>query len=238
MKARLTLERKGTVAYVHLAAPKANVLDREMVTELDAIFASLEAKRDLRAIVVLPDGPHFSFGASIEEHLPDQIEGALARLGNLLRRVASAPAPTIAQVRGQCLGGGLELALACDLILADDSAQFAVPEIRLGVFPPAASALLPVRIGVAAASELTLTGVTWTADEARARGLVHRVDPELLLACSATGLRHAAKAVRRNVVKALEEDLPQLERLYLDELMAQPDACDGIRAFLDKRVHA
>jgi len=234
MKARLDLY--DDVAGVVLAAPKANILDRIMVSELDAIFASLESKHDLKAILVTSDGPHFSFGASIEEHLPGEIEGALSRLGNLLRRVANAPAPTIAEVKGQCLGGGLELVLACDLIVADDSAQFAAPEIRLGVFPPAASALLPLRIGVAAASELILTGATWSAEEARARGLVHRLNPEQLFSYSATGLRYAAKAVRRSIVKALHDDLPQLDRIYLDELMAQPGAADGIHAFLDKRA--
>src|SRR6185503_8308761 len=108
-----------------------------MISELDSIFETLQTRRELRAIVLEAEGPHFSFGASVEEHLPEQIRGALARLGALLRRVASAPAPVIAAVRGQCLGGGLELVLACDLVVAESSAQLGTPEIRLGVFPPA-----------------------------------------------------------------------------------------------------
>jgi cyclohexa-1,5-dienecarbonyl-CoA hydratase len=240
MKARLDLY--SDVARVTLAAPKANILDRVMVSELDAIFATLESHRDLKAIIVTSDGPHFSFGASVEEHLPGEIEGALARLGSLLRRVASAPAPTIAAVRGQCLGGGFELVLACDLIVAEESAMFGAPEINLGVFPPAASALLPVRIGVAAAAEMILTGESWNATKARDRGLVARIGEvgllfeEHFLPQSPNALRHAARAVRRNIVRALRDDLPQLDRLYLDELMAQPGAADGIRAFLDKRA--
>ena len=248
MKARLEFLHEGKVARVILAAPKANILDKPMVDELDAIFAQLESNRDLRAIVVTADGPHFSFGASVEEHLPDEIGGALSRLGGLLRRVAAAPAPVIAAIRGQCLGGGFELVLGCDLIIAETSAQFGVPEIKLGVFPPAASVLLPVRIGTAGASALTLTGRSWNAVEAKEQGLVTRLasDGQLdatlatwleedFLPRSPAALRHATRAIRMAVVHALNDDLPEMDRLYLDELMAEPDAVEGLRAFLEKR---
>ncbi len=248
MKARLERACDGMVARVFLAAPKANVLDRVMVEELDAIFAELERERDLRAVIIQGEGAHFSFGASVEEHLPEQIADALARLGGLLRRVANLPAPTIAALRGQCLGGGFELALACDLIIAEESAQLGAPEIKLGVFPPAATALLPIRIGVAGASAMILTGESWTGVRALQQGLVARVAPdgaldavvaayvnEWLLPRSANSLRHATRAVRRAIVQALNEDLPKLDRLYLDDLMGEPDAVEGIRAFLERR---
>lgn len=250
-KAKLELQHEGRVARVILAAPKANVLDQTMISELDALFASLEPRRELRAIVLEAEGPHFSFGASVEEHLPDQIEAALARLGALLRRVTSAPAPVIAAVRGQCLGGGLELVLACDLIVAEEGAQLGTPEIRLGVFPPAASALLPARIGVAGASALILTGTSWSGTKAMQQGLVARVAPDGQLATtleafleesflprSATAVRYAAQAVRRTIVRALKEDLPALDRLYLEGLMKEEDAVDGIRAFLERKSPA
>lgn len=248
-KTRLELRHDGRVAYVFLAAPKANVLDATMISELDTIFESLEGSRDLRAIVLEADGPNFSFGASVAEHLPDQIEAALVRLGALLRRVTAAPAPVIAAVRGQCLGGGLELVLACDLIVAEENAQLGAPEIRLGVFPPAASALLPARVGVAFASSLVLTGASVSGTDAMAKGLVVRTAPvgqlattieafleESFLPRSATAVRYAALAVRRAIVRALEEDLPALDRLYLDGLMREDDAVDGIRAFLEKKA--
>ncbi|HJQ37289.1 MAG TPA: enoyl-CoA hydratase/isomerase family protein [Thermoanaerobaculia bacterium] len=227
-----------TVARVVLSSP---ILDEALLSTLDAHFAALENRRDLHAIVLEAEGPHFSYGASIEEHLPESIESSLAHLHALLRRVAAAPAPTIAAVRGYCLGGGLELALACDLIVAAEDAQFGLPEIKLGVFPPAASALLPVRLGVAGASTLILTGTSWSAAEAFHHGLVARISAvddflnEHFLPRTATALRYAARAVRRNVVRALNEDLPQLERLYLEELMREDDAVDGIRAFLQRR---
>jgi cyclohexa-1,5-dienecarbonyl-CoA hydratase len=248
MKARLELNDGRTVARVILAAPKPNVLDAQMITELEAIFSSLDSERELRAVVIEGDGPHFSFGASVEEHLPDQIEAALSRLGALLRRVAATPAPTIAAVRGQCLGGGLELALACDLILAEESAQLGAPEIKLGVFPPAASVLLPLRIGIAPASAMILTGDSWNASRAMQQGLVTLITPEGGLQSgvdafieehfaprSPDALRHTSRVVRRSIVKALEEELPRIDRIYLDELMAEPDAEEGIRAFLERR---
>src|ERR1039457_480131 len=142
-----------------------------MIRELDSAL-SLCAGRELNALVIAADGPHFSFGASVEEHLPDQIAGTLRALNTLLRRIAEAPAPVIAAVRGQCLGGGFELVLACDLILADKTAQFGSPEIKLAVFAPAASALLPVRVGLAVAAQLLLTGAALSAEEAARCGLV------------------------------------------------------------------
>ena len=247
LKATIDWQFEGRVARIALAAPKANIVDRAMIASLDACFTEA-AKREPHAIVLAAEGPHFSFGASIEEHLPDQIAGALERLGNLLRRMAQLPAPTIAAVRGQCLGGGFELILGCDLIIAEEGAQLGVPEIKLGVFPPAASALLPVRIGAAQAAALTLTGTSWSAAEAKQRGLVARVaangslETELrswlesdFVKRSPAGLRYATYAIRRPIVRALEEELPEIDRVYLDRLMRAKNADEGIRAFLEKR---
>jgi cyclohexa-1,5-dienecarbonyl-CoA hydratase len=177
-KIRLEYTHQERVARITLAAPKANIVDRAMIRELDAAFSQV-GSRELNAIVLTADGPHFSFGASVQEHLPDQIAGTLQALHALLRRIYEAPAPVIAAVRGQCLGGGFELVLACDLILADKTAQFASPEIKLAVFAPAASALLPVRVGEAVASRLLLTGAALTAEEASRCGLVAKAVDDL-----------------------------------------------------------
>jgi len=247
-RARLELSCNGQVATVVLAAPKANILDREMMRDLGWSLDGLIAKQNLKVIVVTGEGPSFSYGASVREHLPDEIESTLHQLRELLIVVAKAPAPTIAAVRGHCLGGGFELALACDLILAEETAQFGCPEIKLGVFPPAASALLPARAGAGWASKIVLTGNTYTGKDLFAAGVVSRLaaagelDGELerwlesdFLPRSAAALRHAATAARFAVLRALEQDLPLLERIYLDKLMREPDAVEGIRAFLEKR---
>jgi len=248
MKIRVEFEHDGQVARVVLAALKANIVDRAMMADLESAFESLASRRDLKAIVLIGERPNFSFGASVQEHLPEQISGTLTRLHGLLRRIAEAPAPTIAAVRGQCLGGGLELALACDLILAEETAQLGCPEIQLRVFPPAASALLPARIGAGPAASLVLTGASMSGATAAAIGLVARtagpgqLDAVLaqwlaadFLPRSPSALRYAALAVRRPLMRALEQDLPVIERLYLKDLMSEPDAAEGILAFLEKR---
>jgi cyclohexa-1,5-dienecarbonyl-CoA hydratase len=247
-KVRLEFTHEGQVARIVLTAPKANIVDSAMMAQLQAAFSELPSSGSLKAVVLASDGAHFSFGASVEEHLPEHISGTLKKLGSLLRTIAATPAPTIAAVHGQCLGGALELALACDIILADETAQFALPEIKLGVFPPAGAALLPMKIGAARAAELILTGENWSATRAASAGLVRRVFTagqleskmygwleEDFLPRSPVALRFAAQAARRPLVYALEHDLPELEELYLDELMAHKDPEEGIRAFMEKR---
>lgn len=243
---RLGFTHQERVARITLACPKANILDREMIRELDEAVSEASS-HPLSAIVIGADGPHFSFGASVEEHLPDQIAGTLHALHGLLRNLHVVPAPLIAAVRGQCLGGGFELALACDLIVADSTAQFGVPEVKLGVFAPAASALLPLRVGQAMAARMLLTGAAISADEAVRCGLVSRVVEDLdaetgrwlesdFLPRSSSSLRFACRAARMSLRRGFAEDLTQLERLYLSELMTTSDAEEGIRAFLEKRA--
>ena len=247
-KVCLTFEHEDRVARVTLAAPRANILDAEMMGDLESVLEQLHRRSGLHAIVFSGEGPNFSFGASVEEHLPEKIGPTLRRLHELLRRMIDLPTATIAAVRGRCLGGGFELALACDLILAEENAQFGCPEIKLGVFPPAASAMLPIRIGSGPAASLVLTGESWTGVEAASRGLAARtaregeLEAELaawleksFLPHSPVALRHAAWATRRGMTVALIGDLPFFESHYLEDLMAEPDAVEGIRAFLEKR---
>jgi cyclohexa-1,5-dienecarbonyl-CoA hydratase len=247
-KAKLTFEHDNRVARVTLAVPKANIIDAAMMADLEAIFDQLLERRRLCAIVLGAEGPSFSYGASVEEHLPEKIGPTLKSLHGLLRRLSELPAPTIAAVRGQCLGGGLEFILACDIILAEESAQLGCPEIKLGVFPPAAAALLPVRLGAGRAASLVLTGESWSGSAASIAGLVSMVAPEgqldaVLADClkrdflprSPAALFHATQATRRPLRRALQMELPDLERIYLHDLMAEPDALEGLRAFLEKR---
>ncbi len=245
---KLSFEHDGQVARVALAAPKANIVDQAIMAALAETFDDVRNRRELKVMILTAEGPHFSFGASVQEHLPEHVRAMLARFSGLLGQLLELPAVTLAAVRGQCLGGGFELALACDFVVAEEGAQFACPEIKLAVFPPVAAVLLPARIGVSRASELVLTGGAWSAAQAAAAGLIAQTAPQgeldafvetwirdHFLARSPVALRYGVRAARLPLQRAMQEDLPQLERMYLDELMAESDAVEGLRAFIEKR---
>lgn len=235
----------GAVLHLLLDAPKANLLDEAMLGELPRALAAADDPR-LKAIVFEGAGAHFCFGASVAEHTRERAPAMLRQLHSLFRRLAALSLPTVAVVRGACLGGGLELASWCSFLFASPEATFGQPEIKLGVFPPLASLILPWRLGGGRALDLCVSGRTISAELAHAWGLVHEVTPdpaaaatrfvaEQLLPCSGSSLRFAERAARRALIDALDGGLPALERLYLDELMATPDANEGIAAFLQKR---
>jgi cyclohexa-1,5-dienecarbonyl-CoA hydratase len=239
-------EAEGRVLRLRLARPKANIVDAAMIAALDAALATHEREAALTAVILDAEGPHFSFGASVEEHLPDQCAAMLGELHALIRRMLAYPVPILVAVRGQCLGGGLEVAMAGSLIFAAPDAQLGQPEIRIGVFAPAASCLLPERVGQAAAEELLYSGRSLDAEEARTLGLVQVVaeDPAQaasdwvaahLLAKSASSLRQAVRAARQNFADRMAARLDAVERQYLDDLMSTKDAVEGLNAFLARR---
>lgn len=234
-----------------LDRPKGNIVSLEM---MQALLAALERARQLSTIKLISiegAGDHFSYGASVEEHQPELIRTALPELHRLVRALLDAPAPTAAIVRGKCLGGGFEIALACDLLFAGTTAVLGVPEITLGVFPPAAAALLPLRVGTARAASAILTGEARPVAKWLDTGLVElTAPPEELEAAvdhwfqthlaprSAAALRCAALASRAVLKKQVDAVLPELETFYLGALMQTHDAVEGIAAFLDKRAPA
>jgi cyclohexa-1,5-dienecarbonyl-CoA hydratase len=155
--------------------------------------------------------------------------------------------PTLAAVNGAALGGGMELAIGCDMVLAASGAKFGQPEIKLAVFPPIAAVLLPRLVPPARAMELLLGGDNINADEALRIGLVNRVlskenfaaelkafvDPYLTL--SRAALLSTRKAIRAASDKPFNAALDAAEEIYLKELMATADAKEGLAAFLEKR---
>jgi cyclohexa-1,5-dienecarbonyl-CoA hydratase len=227
---------------------KGNIVTADMVGALRSALEAVAENPHLKLITIEGAGVDFSFGASIPEHAPDQIARVLPEMHALIHDLLDAPAPTAAVVRGRCLGGGFELALACDFIFAEEGAMFGLPEIALGVFPPAAAALLPMRVGSARATGAILTGESSPAAAWQARGLVELVAPagDLQRAVddwfathlsrrSAAALRHGAAAARMGVQAHVREVLPRLEQLYLEDLMRTHDATEGVAAFLEKR---
>ena len=234
-----------------LDEPKANILSIAMMRDLRAALTAVAQSPLIRLVTIEGAGDHFSYGASVEEHRAGTIAAALGELHGLIRDLLTLSAPTAALVRGRCLGAGFELAVACDLLFAGTTAVLGAPEISLGVFPPAAAALLPPRIGASRAASAVLTGRTMRAEEWARTGLVELVAPpqELEAAVdqwfdmnlaprSAAALRCAALASRSDIRHHIDVVLPELEHLYLDTLMRTRDAAEGIEAFLEKRQPA
>jgi cyclohexa-1,5-dienecarbonyl-CoA hydratase len=245
-KVRVEELEGGAIWRLFLDAPKANILDSAMVNSLARVFRRTPAARGLKAICIEGVGKHFSFGASIEEHRPEHIRAMLTGFHGLFRTMADVSVVTLAAVRGQCLGGGLELAAFCSRVFAAPTAQLGQPEIRLGVFAPVGSLILPERMGRSAAEDLLLTGRNLSAEEAHQHHLVDELaaDPgeaaleyarANLLPHSASSLRLAVRAARRSFNLRFLSQLPELERLYLEDLSATDDAEEGIASFLEKR---
>jgi len=194
------IELDGALLRLRLARPKANIVDAAMIAALDGALLAHRANGALRGVLLDGEGPNFSFGASVEEHLPAQCAQMLASLHALIVNMVEFPAPILVAVRGQCLGGGLEVALAGGPIFAAPDAQFGQPEMKLGVFAPAASVLLPYRVNQPFAEDLLFSGRSIGADEARAAGLVHTVfdDPETAAEVEALVAREEARGVPAN----------------------------------------
>jgi cyclohexa-1,5-dienecarbonyl-CoA hydratase len=244
---RVWLDRDGALLRLRLSRPKANVLDAAMIAAVAHALAEHGKPGAIRAALIDAEGPHFSFGASVEEHLPDRCADMLKSLHTLLVAMLEWPRPILVAVRGQCLGGGLEFALAGSLIFAAPDAKLGQPEMTLGVFAPAASCLLPFRANQADAEDLLLSGRSVSAEEANRMGIVSVVapDPEAaaleyfdkhLAGKSAASLGFAVRAAREGMLPEAKRRIAAVERLYLEGLMATRDATEGLQAFLEKRA--
>ncbi len=245
----VSLDRSGDGAVLTLTvdAPPGNVLDIATCDRISGLLEEAAATTQARLLVVRGAGKHFSFGASVEEHLPEKAEFMLAALGRVVCELQAMPYPTLAAVQGRCLGGGVELALACGMLFLEEGAVLATPEIKLGVFAPAATALLAGRLPQALAEEMLLTGRDVSAEEALRWGLANRLVPKggldeavedwadsCLRPLSAASLR-VATAAWQDEKANLAERLQLHERRYLKDLLPSHDGSEGIRAFLDKR---
>lgn len=244
---KVWLEREGALLRLRLARPKANIVDATMIAALRKAFDSYRDNAGLLAALVDHEGPHFSFGASVKEHLPQHCEQMLKSFHALIAAMFEWPKPILVSVKGNCLGGGLELALAGTLIFAARDALFGQPEMKLGVFAPAASVLLPARVGQSRAEDLLHSGRSIDASTALAWGLANAVaeDPVALALeyfqnnlsnKSGASLGFGVQAVRSDFAAAMNKRLLIVERLYLDELMKTHDAVEGLDAFLAKRL--
>lgn len=226
------------VLRIVLSSPPVNILSIAM---MDEVAAALGDAGDARLVVFTGAGKHFSAGADVGEHLPETGRRMMDSFDAMLEAVRGLEVPSLAAVHGACLGAGFELALACDLVVVSETARLGVPEIRLGVFPPAAAAWLPERIGPIRAADLVLTGREIDGLTAGKWGLASRVLPaegfadgvaELvghLGGLSGEALRAARAAL------GVGSDLAAVSRLYRERTLTSADAIEGLTSFLEKR---
>ena len=234
----------GTIT---LSRPPVNVLNIAMMEEINAVLKGWQGKKDLKVVLFNAKGKCFSAGVDVGEHMGDMAPKMIEVFHGMFRLIDKIGIPTVASVYGSCLGGGCELAIFCDLVIASESAKFAQPEILVGVFPPIAAQIMPRIIGRKDAMDLILSGRIISAEEARAMGLVNKVvkQDELesatgefikpYLKLSAEVLRKTKKAMMVGLMDDLEPSLRAIEDIYLNELMSTADAQEGLKAFLEKR---
>ncbi len=231
---------------ITLSDPPLHILDIGMLEELREALGRVG--NDRHALIIEATGEKaFSAGASVQDHLGDRVAAMLSAFHDCFRILARLDLVTVALVRGPALGGGCELAMACDFVLASDRARFGQPEINLGVFPPVAAYQLSRQTAPRKGLELLLTGDTVDAAAAERLGLVNAVFPlaefdaraeewlERIYRQSASTIRFTKKAFRLAQAADFEDRLARVERLYLEELMHTSDATEGLNAFIEKR---
>jgi cyclohexa-1,5-dienecarbonyl-CoA hydratase len=233
------------IVELRLNAPPRNILTAELQSRLAAEFTRLRSLRDHNVVVLTTALPDFSAGADVSEHIGrDNCERMLKSAHELIAAILRHPVPVVVCVRGHCLGGAFELALACDHVVAHEDSRMGLPEITLGCYPPAALVLAPMKLPASLAAELVLSGRVFTARELAPQAGWH-ITPDLEAATSEILSRYAAlprepleeatRLMRCGAAERFEAAIGGIERDYLDRLLAMPDAQEGPRAFLEKR---
>lgn len=243
----IRLETVGGIGIITLNRPPLNVLHNPMMAELNSALESLVGA-DVAAIVFRAEGKAFSAGVDVADHEGEKAADMIRLFHGIFRKQAATDALTVALVQGAALGGGCEVACFCDIILASDKAKFGQPEVQVGVIPPVAACMFPLRVGLAKAVELTALGETVPAAEAHRIGLISHVYPVEEFAARAEAYLAGIRKLSRPVVRAAKravwltarqpmlQHLDRAERLYLEELMQLSDAHEGLAAFLAKRA--
>jgi enoyl-CoA hydratase/carnithine racemase len=248
----LTVEQRGTTTWLTLnRADAMNALSRGLVSELGATIRKLRTDSSVRAVVITGAGERaFCAGADLKERRAmslDETRAFLAELNGVLNEIAAFPAPVIAAINGGAFGGGLELALACDLRIAAEGAEVGLVEVRLGIIPGAGGTQRLRRIaGVSAAKELILTGRRISAARALELGVVSQVVErgglvqavELLAAeiaeCAPLAVSEAKHSIDGGHTLRMGDALA-LEQACYEVVLASEDRSEGLAAFLEKR---
>jgi cyclohexa-1,5-dienecarbonyl-CoA hydratase len=241
------LENVEGVARITLNRPKHNVFNIEMMQELNAELEKLVADSELKCVVIDAEGASWCAGVEVADHKPEMAADMINTFNRIFELVEELEVPVIASIQGACLGGGMEVAIACDIIVAAKSAIFGQPEIKLGFFPPYAAMRLPQLVGPSRAIEVCTTGKRYSAEEALTMGMIaHCVDDDLLAEVtdklvkeitynSPLIIRLNKRAVKKHLGLDFNSAVKGVSDLFLNELMKTEDTLEGIASFEEKR---
>lgn len=244
----ITFEIKEDKAFLTINRPPLNILNISSMEEINEAISSLTGKNDIKVLVMAGKGDKaFSAGVDVTDHTEDKVEKMLQVFHDIFRNMLKLDQVTVAALKGLTLGGGCEIALFCDLIIAADNLKIGQPEIKLSVLAPVALLVLPRLIGLKKASELLLTGKTIEAVEAERIGLINKVVPlasfsselesfvQPFSELSSTGLKYSKKGIQLGLETDFINGLERIEKIYREELMASEDAHEGLKAFMERR---
>ncbi|MDY0002010.1 MAG: enoyl-CoA hydratase/isomerase family protein [Polyangia bacterium] len=240
-------EVRDDVAYATLNSPPLNIMTAAMMREVAAVAERAAGDATLKALVVRAKGKAFSAGADVGEHAPDKAGEMIGTFSAMFRQLFALDIPVVMAVNGAALGGGFELVMAGDQVIASKNAKFGQPEIRLGFFAPLGVAYLPELVGHRRAMELTCGGRVFDAHTMERWGFVSQVvEPEALdeaveafladlRAASPLVLRLNVRTLKRTRGMGAEKGRVEAERVFLEELMKTEEVPEGIAAFYEKR---
>lgn len=240
-------EVREDVAYITLASPPHNILTIRTMRVLREAVRRAQEDRRLKAVALRAEGKNFSAGADVGEHAPEKAPALMAAFSELFTTLENLELPLVAAVQGAALGGGFELVLMADVVLAAADASFGQPEIRLAFIAPVGLARLPALVGPARAVAITASGRRYTAAEMERFGLVARVvaAPELpgaleeiladFRAASPAVMRLNVRTARRAAALPPSAARKEAVRIFLEELMPLADVREGIASFYEKR---
>ena len=235
------------VARITFDRPKHNVLNIEMMNELIAELKVLISDEQLKCLVLNGAGPSFCAGVEVSDHKPQMASKMIETFNHVFEQIDRLEVPVIASVHGACLGGGMEVAIACDIIVAAQSALFGQPEIKLAFLPPYAAVRLPHLVGPSKAIEICTTGKRYSAEEARQMGMVCYAVADDRLAettdqlvkeiqyCSPLIIRLNKQAVKKHLGMRFSQAIESVSDLFLNSLMKTEDVLEGIKSFEEKR---
>ena len=243
----LKVEKADGVVRIMLDRPKHNVLDITMMNEMNTELEELASDKELKCVVFSGAGASFCAGVEVADHKPESASQMIETFNRIFELIDQLDVPVIASVHGACLGGGMELAIACDIIVAGDSAIFGQPEIKLAFLPPYAAIRLPHLVGPAKAIEICTTGKRYSAAEAQQMGMVCYAVPDDQLADATDKLvkeiqynspliiRLNKQAVKKHLGLPFPQAIESVSDLFLNTLMKTEDVLEGIQSFEEKR---